>query len=141
MDFIDLEDEIIDVEVMNFLVVIMDDFWWVLSQSNLLVLWEIVVEVLQVIWEDIGGLEDVKCELQELVQYFVEYLDKFLKFGMIFFKGVLFYGFFGCGKILLVKVIVNECQVNFIFIKGFELFIMWFGEFEVNVREIFDKVC
>lgn len=59
---------------------------------------------------------------------------------MILFKGVLFYGFFGCGKIFLVKVIVNECQVNFIFIKGLEFFIMWFGEFEVNVRDVFDKV-
>uniref|UniRef100_A0A8I3W2D5 Phosphatidylinositol glycan anchor biosynthesis class O n=1 Tax=Callithrix jacchus TaxID=9483 RepID=A0A8I3W2D5_CALJA len=93
----------------------------------------------QVTWEDIGGLEDVKRELQELVQYPVEHPDKFLKFGMTPSKGVLFYGPPGCGKTLLAKAIANECQANFISIKGPELLTMWFGESEANVREIFDK--
>lgn len=82
MDLIDLEDETIDAEVMNSLAVTMDDFRWALSQSNPSALRETVVEVPQVTWEDIGGLEDVKRELQELVQYPVEHPDKFLKFGM-----------------------------------------------------------
>lgn len=56
-------------------------------------------------------------------------------------KGVLFYGPPGCGKTLLAKAIANECQANFISIKGPELLTMWFGESEANVREIFDKVC
>uniref|UniRef100_A0A4W4HBX0 Transitional endoplasmic reticulum ATPase n=1 Tax=Electrophorus electricus TaxID=8005 RepID=A0A4W4HBX0_ELEEL len=88
---------------------------------------------------DIGGLDDVKRELQELVQYPVEHPDKFLKFGMTPSKGVLFYGPPGCGKTLLAKAIANECQANFISIKGPELLTMWFGESEANVREIFDK--
>merc|ERR1719482_1946130 len=54
-------------------------------------------------------------------------------------KGVLFYGPPGCGKTLLAKAIANECQANFISIKGPELLTMWFGESESNVRELFDK--
>ena len=91
-------------------------------------------------WDDVGGLENVKKELQELVQYPVEHPDKFLKFGMTPSKGVLFYGPPGCGKTLLAKAIANECQANFISIKGPELLTMWFGESEANVRDIFDKV-
>lgn len=71
----------------------------------------------------------------------MEHPDKFLKFGMTPSKGVLFYGPPGCGKTLLAKAIANECQANFISIKGPELLTMWFGESEANVREIFDKVC
>lgn len=74
-----------------------------------------------------GGLENVKKELQELVQYPVEHPEKFLKFGMTPSKGVLFYGPPGCGKTLLAKAIANECQANFISIKGPELLTMWFG--------------
>lgn len=73
------------------------------------------------------------------MQYPVEHPDKFLKFGMTPSKGVLFYGPPGCGKTLLAKAIANECQANFISIKGPELLTMWFGESEANVREIFDK--
>lgn len=90
-------------------------------------------------WQDIGGLEGVKSELQELVQYPVEHPEKFEKFGMSPSKGVLFYGPPGCGKTLLAKAIANECQANFISIKGPELLTMWFGESEANVRDIFDK--
>uniref|UniRef100_A0A672T0A5 Transitional endoplasmic reticulum ATPase n=1 Tax=Sinocyclocheilus grahami TaxID=75366 RepID=A0A672T0A5_SINGR len=139
MDLIDLEDETIDAEVMNSLAVTMDDFRWALSQSNPSALRETIVEVPNITWEDIGGLDDVKRELQELVQYPVEHPDKFLKFGMTPSKGVLFYGPPGCGKTLLAKAIANECQANFISIKGPELLTMWFGESEANVREIFDK--
>lgn len=74
------------------------------------------------------------------MQYPVEHPEKFLKFGMTPSKGVLFYGPPGCGKTLLAKAIANECQANFISIKGPELLTMWFGESEANVREIFDKV-
>merc|ERR1712146_588056 len=81
----------------------------------------------------------VKRELQEVVQYPVEFPDKFEKFGMQPSKGVLFYGPPGCGKTLLAKAIANECQANFISIKGPELLTMWFGESESNVRDIFDK--
>merc|ERR1712121_587763 len=100
---------------------------------------ETVVEVPNVTWDDVGGLEKVKNELQELVQYPVEHPEKFLKFGMMPSRGVLFYGPPGCGKTLLPKAIANECQANFISIKGPELLTMWFGESEANVRDVFDK--
>lgn len=139
MDLIDLEDDTIDAEVLNSLAVTMDDFRWALGKSNPSALRETTVEVPNVSWSDIGGLENVKKELQELVQYPVEHPDKFLKFGMTPSKGVLFYGPPGCGKTLLAKAIANECQANFISIKGPELLTMWFGESEANVRDIFDK--
>lgn len=76
---------------------------------------------------------------EQTVQYPVEHPEKFEKFGMSPSKGVLFYGPPGCGKTLLAKAIANECQANFISVKGPELLTMWFGESEANVREIFDK--
>lgn len=85
------------------------------------------MEVPNVTWDDIGGLEGVKRELQEVVQYPVEHPEKFEKFGMSPSKGVLFYGPPGCGKTLLAKAIANECQANFISVKGPELLTMWFG--------------
>ncbi|CAH8651089.1 unnamed protein product [Schistosoma guineensis] len=139
MNLIDLEDDTIDAEVLNSLAVTMDDFRWALGKSNPSALRETTVEVPNVTWDDIGGLENVKRELQELVQYPVEHPDKFLKFGMTPSKGVLFYGPPGCGKTLLAKAIANECKANFISIKGPELLTMWFGESEANVRDIFDK--
>ncbi|CAM0955841.1 unnamed protein product [Alopecurus aequalis] len=139
MDIIDLEDETIDAEILNSMAVTNDHFKTALGTSNPSALRETVVEVPNVTWEDIGGLETVKRELQETVQYPVEHPEKFEKFGMSPSKGVLFYGPPGCGKTLLAKAIANECQANFISIKGPELLTMWFGESEANVREIFDK--
>jgi len=139
MDLIDLEEDNIDAEVLNSLAVTHENFKFALGHSNPSALRETVVEVPNVSWDDIGGLENVKRELQELVQYPVEHPEKFLKFGMTPSRGVLFYGPPGCGKTLLAKAIANECQANFISIKGPELLTMWFGESEANVREIFDK--
>ena len=139
MDVIDLEDDTIDAEVLNSMAVTMDHFKTALGTSNPSALRETVVEVPNVSWDDVGGLENVKRELQETVQYPVEHPEKFEKFGMAPSKGVLFYGPPGCGKTLLAKAIANECQANFISIKGPELLTMWFGESEANVREIFDK--
>ncbi|KAJ6742543.1 AAA-FAMILY ATPASE [Salix viminalis] len=139
MDVIDLEDETIDAEILNSMAVTDEHFKTALGTSNPSALRETVVEVPNCSWEDIGGLENVKRELQETVQYPVEHPEKFEKFGMSPSKGVLFYGPPGCGKTLLAKAIANECQANFISIKGPELLTMWFGESEANVREIFDK--
>ncbi|RHN75993.1 Cell division cycle protein 48 [Medicago truncatula] len=136
MDVIDLEDETIDAEILNSMAVTNEHFHTALGTSNPSALRETVPNVS---WEDIGGLENVKRELQETVQYPVEHPEKFEKFGMSPSKGVLFYGPPGCGKTLLAKAIANECQANFISIKGLELLTMWFGESEANVREIFDK--
>lgn len=139
MELIDLEDETIDAQVLDTLAVSMENFRYAMGVSNPSALRETVVEVPTVKWTDIGGLEKVKKELQETVQYPVEHPEKFEKFGMSPSKGVLFYGPPGCGKTLLAKAIANECQANFISVKGPELLTMWFGESEANVREIFDK--
>lgn len=139
MEVIDLEEEHIDAEVLNSLAVSMENFRWAMSKSSPSALRETVVETPNTSWEDIGGLEGVKRELQELVQYPVEHPEKYLKFGMQPSRGVLFYGPPGCGKTLLAKAIAHECQANFISIKGPELLTMWFGESEANVRDIFDK--
>merc|ERR1711915_1056797 len=139
MDLIDLEEETIDAEVLDSMAVTMEDFRFAMGKSTPSAIRETVVEVPSVTWDDVGGLENVKRELQELVQYPVEHPEKFLKFGMMPSKGVLFYGPPGCGKTLLAKAIANECQANFISIKGPELLTMWFGESEANVRDVFDK--
>lgn len=139
MDLIDLDDDQIDAEVLSSLAVTMDNFRWAMGKSSPSALRETVVEVPTVTWLDIGGLDNVKKELQEMIQYPVEYPEKFLKFGMTPSRGVLFYGPPGCGKTLLAKAIANECQANFISIKGPELLTMWFGESEANVRDVFDK--
>merc|ERR1712151_678911 len=139
MDLIDIEDEQIDAEILDSMAVNQDHFRHALGQSNPSSLRETVVEVPNVTWEDIGGLEDVKRDLKELVQYPVEHPEKFEKFGMSPSKGVLFYGPPGCGKTLMAKAVANECQANFISIKGPELLTMWFGESEANVRNVFEK--
>ena len=139
MDVIDMEDETIDAEVLNSMAVTNDHFSDALGTSTASALRETIVEVPNVSWKDIGGLESVKRELQETVQYPVEHPEKFEKFGMSPSRGVLFYGPPGCGKTLLAKAIANECQANFISIKGPELLTMWFGESEANVRDVFDK--
>ncbi|CAL4929065.1 unnamed protein product [Urochloa decumbens] len=139
MDMIDLEDETIDAEILNSMAITNDHLKTALAGTNPSALRETTVEVPNVSWADIGGLEGVKRELQETVQYPVEHPEKFDKFGMSPSKGVLFYGPPGCGKTLLAKAIANECQANFISVKGPELLTMWFGESEANVREIFDK--
>ena len=139
MDVIDLEDDTIDAQVLEMMAVTNDNFATALGTSNPSALRETVVEVPNISWEDIGGLENVKRELQETVQYPVEHPEKFEKFGMSPSKGVLFYGPPGCGKTLLAKAIANECQANFISVKGPELLTMWFGESEANVRDVFEK--
>ena len=139
MELIDLDEETIDAQVLDSLAVSMDNFRFALGASNPSALRETVVEVPNTSWDDIGGLEKVKQELQETVQYPVEHPDKFLKYGLSPSKGVLFYGPPGCGKTLLAKAIASECQANFVSIKGPELLTMWFGESEANVRDVFDK--
>jgi len=139
MDLIDLDEDTIDAEVLDSLGVTMENFRFALGASNPSALRETVVEVPNVKWEDIGGLEKIKEELRETVQYPVEHPEKFVKFGLQPSKGVLFYGPPGTGKTLLAKAIANECAANFISVKGPELLSMWFGESESNIRDIFDK--
>mmetsp|Transcript_259 Transcript_259/g.271 ORF Transcript_259/g.271 Transcript_259/m.271 type:complete len:728 (+) Transcript_259:21-2204(+) len=139
MDMFDIEEETIDVEILDSMAVTQEHFKFALTQSNPASLREMKVEIPNISWKDIGGLQDVKRELKEMVQYPVEHPEMFEKFGMSASKGVLFYGPPGCGKTLLAKAVANECQSNFISIKGPELLTMWFGESEANVRQAFDK--
>ena len=139
MDIIDIEDDKIDAEILNSMSVTNDHFTHALGQTNPSSLRETIVEVPNVSWEDIGGLEEVKQQLQEMILYPLEHPDKFLKFSMNPSRGILFYGPPGCGKTLLAKAIATECSSNFISVKGPELLTMWFGESEANVRDIFDK--
>ncbi|GAT26221.1 cell division cycle protein 48 [Aspergillus luchuensis] len=140
MDLIDLDEDTIDAEVLDSLGVTMENFRYALGVSNPSALREVaVVEVPNVRWEDIGGLEEVKRELIESVQYPVDHPEKFQKFGLSPSRGVLFYGPPGTGKTMLAKAVANECAANFISVKGPELLSMWFGESESNIRDIFDK--
>lgn len=139
MDLIDIEEETIDAEILASMAVTQEHFKFALGHSNPSSLRETVVEVPNITWNDIGGLIDVKNELRELVQYPIEHPEKFEKFGMSPSRGVLFYGPPGCGKTLLAKAVANECQANFISVKGPELLTMWFGESEANVRDVFSK--
>merc|ERR1712046_363111 len=116
-----------------------DHFTSAMGQCNPSSLRETVVEVTNVKWDAIGGLENTKRELQEMILYPIEHPEKFEKFGMHPSRGVLFYGPPGCGKTMLAKAVATECSANFVSIKGPELLTMWFGESEANVREIFDK--
>ncbi len=139
MDQIDFEEENIDTEVLDSLAVTMDDFKFALSNSNPSALRETVVESVNVTWEDIGGLDGIKQELRETVEYPVMHPDQYTKFGLSPSKGVLFFGPPGTGKTLLAKAVATEVSANFISVKGPELLSMWYGESESNIRDIFDK--
>merc|ERR1719150_43944 len=139
MDLIDLEEETIDAEILDSMAVTQEHFTSAMGSCNPSSLRETVVEVPNIKWDDIGGLEDTKRSLQETILYPIDHPEKFEKFGMTPSRGVLFYGPPGCGKTLLAKAVASECSANFVSIKGPELLTMWFGESEANVREVFDK--
>merc|ERR1712113_524343 len=139
MDLIDLEEETIDAEILDSMAVTQEHFTNAMGSCNPSSLRETVVEVPNVKWDDIGGLEETKRSLQEMILYPIDHPEKFEKFGMQPSRGVLFYGPPGCGKTLLAKAVASECSANFVSIKGPELLTMWFGESEANVREVFDK--
>lgn len=135
---VDSEDPIPD-EVLDMLEVTTEHMNHALSVCDPSTLRDNKIEVPNVKWEDIGGLEETKRELQEMVRYPIEHRHLFERFGMQASRGVLFYGPPGCGKTLMAKAIANECGANFISVKGPELLNMWFGGSEANVRNLFDK--
>jgi transitional endoplasmic reticulum ATPase len=139
MDVIDFEDEQIDAEILAAMAVTQDHFQQAMKNCNPSVLRSTTVSVPNVKWEDIGGLEDVKKQLIEMIQWPFEHPEVFLKYGQKPSRGVLFFGPPGCGKTLMAKAIATESVANFISVKGPELLTMWFGESEANVREVFDK--
>jgi len=139
LDLIDLDEETIDAEILDAMAVSQEHFTSAMGQCNPSSLRETIVEVPNIKWDDIGGLEETKRQLQELILYPIDHPEKFEKFGQTPGRGVLFYGPPGCGKTLLAKAVASECSANFVSIKGPELLTMWFGESEANVREVFDK--
>ncbi|MCD6592271.1 MAG: CDC48 family AAA ATPase [Thaumarchaeota archaeon] len=136
---IDFSEEKIPPEVLDKLVVTMKDFMEAFREITPTALREIEVEVPNVRWEDIGGLEDVKRQLIEAVEWPLKYPEKFERMGIRPPKGILLYGPPGCGKTMLAKAIATEAEANFISIKGPEIFNKWVGESEKAVREIFRK--
>ena len=107
-----LADDEIDAEVLDSMAVSQQHFRQALGVSNPSALRETAVEVPNVTWDDIGGLEGVKRELQETVQYPVEFPDKFEKFGMQPSKGVLFYGPPGCGKTSFCQALAGALKLD-----------------------------
>jgi len=132
-------DDVLGEEVLEDLKVNNDHFMYALTICDPSTLRENKIEIPDVKWADIGGLEETKRELQEMVRYPIEHRHLYEKFGMAASRGVLFYGPPGCGKTLMAKAIASECGANFISVKGPELLNMWFGGSEANVRDLFDK--
>ena len=136
---IDLTTENIPSEILKKIVVTMDDFLSVIKEIEPSALREVFVEVPDVKWEDIGGLNDVKQELQEAVEWPLKYHGLFVHSDATPPKGILLYGPPGTGKTLMAKAAAHESEANFISIKGPELLSKWVGESEKGVREVFRK--
>lgn len=136
---IDLSTENIPSEILKKIVVTMDDFLSVIKEIEPSALREVFVEIPDVKWEDIGGLADVKQELQEAVEWPLKYQELFVHSDATPPKGILLYGPPGTGKTLMAKAAAHESEANFISIKGPELLSKWVGESEKGVREVFRK--
>ena len=136
---IDLEKETIPAEVLEELKVTREDFMNALKVVQPSALREVILEIPNVRWEDIGDLEQVKQELREAVEWPLKYPDLFKRLGIRPPKGILLYGPPGTGKTLLAKAVANESEANFISVKGPEILSKWVGESEKAVREIFQR--
>ena len=136
---IDLTAESIPSDTLRKIIVTMDDFTNVLQEMEPSALREVFVEVPNVTWNDIGGLSDVKQELQEAVEWPLKYQSLFTHSDAVPPKGILLYGPPGTGKTLIAKAAAHESEANFISIKGPELLSKWVGESEKGVREVFRK--
>lgn len=100
---------------------------------------EFLIEIPKVSWEDIGGLEEVKRLLIENIVYGITKREVFKKVGVKPARGILLYGPPGTGKTLLAKAVANQCEANFITVKGPEMRSKWFGESEEKIRFLFAK--
>ena len=136
---LDLEMESIPMEVLNKITVKREDFFSALREMQPSALREVLVEKPDVHWDDIGGLEDVKRELQEAVEWPLKYADVFDYMDTALPKGVLLYGPPGTGKTMMAKAVATESEANFINVKWPEFLSKWVGESEKAVRETFRK--
>ncbi len=133
------EEQPISKEVLEKLRITQKDFNEALKVVRPSALREVLVEVPNVKWSSVGGLDGVKQELIEAVEWPLKYPDSFKRLGVKPPKGILLYGAPGTGKTLLAKAVANESQSNFILVKGPELLSMWVGESEKAVRGVFKK--
>ncbi|MHA1580727.1 MAG: CDC48 family AAA ATPase [Candidatus Freyarchaeota archaeon] len=136
---IDLEAETIPAEVLEKIQVTREDFENALKDIEPSAMREVFVEVPNVTWEDIGGLDDVKKQLIEAVEWPLKYPNLFRHMQANPPKGILLYGPPGTGKTLLAKAVAHESEANFISVKGPEFLSKWVGESEKAVRETFRK--
>jgi transitional endoplasmic reticulum ATPase len=132
-------DEDIPNEVLDQLRVTNEDFAEARKHVEPSAMREVLVEVPDITWKQVGGLEDVKQELKEAVEWPLKFPDVFERLKTKPPKGILMFGPPGTGKTLLAKAVANESECNFIAVKGPELLSKWVGESEKGVREIFRK--
>ena len=136
---IDLDEEQIPPEVLEKMAVIMADFRMAIKEVEPSALREIYLEVPEVSWDEVGGLQDIKDRLKESIEWPLTKPELFDHFGINPPRGIVLFGAPGTGKTLLAKAIANEAKANFITIKGPELISKWVGESEKAVREVFKK--
>lgn len=136
---LDIEAEEIPAEIIENLKVTREDFMEALKNIEPSAMREVLVEVPNVKWEDVGGLEHAKQELMEAVEWPLKYPDVFRAANIKPPAGILLFGPPGTGKTLLAKAVANESNANFISVKGPELLSKWVGESEKHVREMFRK--
>ena len=132
-------DEEIPKEVMEKIVVTGEDFKNAQKEIQPSALREVLVQIPDIKWDDVGGLDDVKQELKEAVEWPLKHPETFQRLGIRPPKGTLLYGIPGTGKTLLAKAVASESEANFISVKGPELLSKWVGESEKGVREVFRK--
>ncbi len=133
------EDKPIPKETLEKLKVTQKDFEYALHMVQPSAMREVFVEIPKVGWKDVGGLEEVKQALRESVEWPLKYPESFKKMGITPAKGILLYGPPGCGKTMIAKAVANESGVNFISIKGPQVYSKWVGESEKAIREVFRK--
>jgi transitional endoplasmic reticulum ATPase len=133
------EEEAISEELLKKLQITQADLFEALKTVKPSALREVLIEVPNVSWTDVGGLDDVKQELQEAVDWPLKHPEAFKRLGISPPKGVLLYGAPGTGKTMLAKAVAHESKANFILVKGPELLSKWVGESEAGVRKVFEK--
>ena len=136
---VDLEQVSIPAEILNKITVTMKDFQNALKEVEPSAMREVLVEIPMIKWDDVGGLEDIKQEMKEAIEWPLKHREIFDYADVTPSKGILLYGPPGTGKTLLAKAVANESEANFISIKGPALLSKWVGESERGVREVFRK--
>ena len=136
---LNLEDEKLPPETLDKLIVNDEDYQNALKEVTPSGMREVFIENPDVSWEEVGGLESVKRELQEAVEWPMKYPMLYSKLGHRMPRGILLHGSSGTGKTLLAKAVATESEANFISVRGPELLSKWVGESERGIREIFRR--